>query len=54
VAKELKEDVPDDVLRDMIREATGGVKGTGKAKDVGGVGLEDFESVMKRAGLSFG
>jgi Ca2+-binding EF-hand superfamily protein len=54
VAKELKEDVPDDVLRDMIREANGGVKGQGKAKDVGAVGLEEFESVMKRAGLSFG
>ncbi|EDU48865.1 FRQ1 Ca2+-binding protein EF-Hand superfamily [Pyrenophora tritici-repentis] len=52
VAKELREDVPDDVLRDMILEANGGVKGTGK--DVGGVNLEDFESVMKRAGLSFG
>jgi len=52
VAKELREDVPDDVLRDMILEANGGVKGTGK--DVGAVSLEDFESVMKRAGLSFG
>ena len=54
VAKELKEDVPDDVLKDMIREANGGVKGKGKARDAGGVGLEDFESVMKRAGLTFG
>jgi Ca2+-binding EF-hand superfamily protein len=54
VARELKEDVSDDVLRDMIREANGGVKGNGKGKDVGGVGLEDFESVMKRAGLTFG
>jgi Ca2+-binding EF-hand superfamily protein len=53
VAKELKEDVPDDVLRDMIREANGGVKEKGKARDVGGVGLEEFESVMKRAGLTF-
>jgi Ca2+-binding EF-hand superfamily protein len=52
VAKELREDVPDDVLKDMILEANGGVKGQGK--DVGGVSLEDFESVMKRAGLSFG
>ncbi|KAF1943817.1 EF-hand [Clathrospora elynae] len=52
VAKELREDVPDDVLKDMILEANGGVKGTGR--DIGGVGLEDFESVMKRAGLSFG
>lgn len=52
VAKELREDVPDDVLRDMIREANGGVKG--KGKDAGGVSVEEFESVMKRAGLSFG
>jgi Ca2+-binding EF-hand superfamily protein len=52
VAKELREDVPDDVLKDMILEANGGVKG--KAREVGGVSLEDFESVMKRAGLSFG
>ncbi|KAJ4290411.1 hypothetical protein N0V90_010627 [Kalmusia sp. IMI 367209] len=29
VARELKEDVPDDVLKDMIREANGGVKGKG-------------------------
>lgn len=52
VAKELREDVPDDVLKDMILEANGGVKRNGK--DVGGVSLEEFESVMKRAGLSFG
>ncbi|KAF1970647.1 EF-hand [Bimuria novae-zelandiae CBS 107.79] len=50
VAKELKEDVPDDVLKDMIREANGGVKG----KDVGGVEEEEFESVLRRAGVSFG
>jgi hypothetical protein len=43
--------VPDEVLRDMILEANGGVRGS---KDVGGVTLEEFESVMKRAGLSFG
>lgn len=52
VAKELREDVPDDVLKDMILEANGGVKG--KGKDIGGVSLEEFESVMRRAGLSFG
>lgn len=52
VAKELREDVPDEVLRDMILEANGGVRG--KSKDVGGVSLEEFESVMKRAGVSFG
>lgn len=51
IAKELREDVPDEVLRDMILEANGGVRGN---KDVGGVTLQDFESVMKRAGLSFG
>ncbi|PSN65939.1 hypothetical protein BS50DRAFT_621715 [Corynespora cassiicola Philippines] len=50
VAKELREDVPDEVLKDMIREANGGVKGG----QVGGVALEEFESVMRRAGLSFG
>ncbi|KAF2736026.1 EF-hand [Polyplosphaeria fusca] len=52
VAKELREDVPEDVLKDMMLEANGGVRG--KGRDVGGVGLEEFESVMKRAGLSFG
>ncbi|KAF2025194.1 hypothetical protein EK21DRAFT_93455 [Setomelanomma holmii] len=52
VAKELREDVPDDVLKDMILEANGGVKG--KSREVGGVTLEEFKSVMKRAGLSFG
>lgn len=51
VAKELREDVSDDVLRDMILEANGGVK---RGRDVGGVGIEDFEGVMKRAGVSFG
>ncbi|OSS44666.1 hypothetical protein B5807_10549 [Epicoccum nigrum] len=51
VAKELREDVPDEVLRDMILEANGGVRG--KGKDVGGVSLEEFESVLKRAGVSF-
>lgn len=43
VARELREDVPDNVLKDMIREATGG--------GLGGVGKEDFEGVMKRAGV---
>jgi Ca2+-binding EF-hand superfamily protein len=52
VAKELREDVSDDVLKDMILEANGGV--TGKGRDTGGVSLEEFEGVMKRAGLSFG
>ena len=52
VAKELKEDVPDEVLIDMMREANGGVKG--KGRDVGTVGEEEFESVLRRAGVSFG
>jgi Ca2+-binding EF-hand superfamily protein len=52
VAKELREDVPDDVLKDMILEANGGLKG--KGRDIGGVSLEEFEDVMRRAGLSFG
>lgn len=43
VAKELREDVPDNVLKDMIREATGG--------GLGGVSVEDFEGVMRRAGV---
>lgn len=51
VARELKEDVPDDVLKDMLREANGGVAG---GKDAGGVALEEFEGVMRRAGVSFG
>ncbi|KAH7113842.1 EF-hand superfamily Ca2+-modulated protein [Dendryphion nanum] len=51
VAKELREDVPDEVLKDMIREANLGSKGKGS---VGGVGLEEFEAVMRRAGLKFG
>ena len=45
VAKELKEDVRDERLKDMILEANGG-SGVGK-----GVGIEDFEGVMKRAGV---
>ncbi|EGP84168.1 uncharacterized protein MYCGRDRAFT_28547, partial [Zymoseptoria tritici IPO323] len=43
VARELREEVPDNVLKDMIREATGG--------GLGGVGMEDFEGVMRRAGV---
>lgn len=45
VAMELKEDVSDDLLKDMILEANGGA-GVGK-----GVGKEDFEDVMRRAGV---
>ena len=43
VAKELREDVPENVLKDMVREATGGT--------LGGVSIEDFEGVMRRAGV---
>ncbi|KAF2743599.1 EF-hand superfamily Ca2+-modulated protein [Sporormia fimetaria CBS 119925] len=50
VAKELREDVPEELLRDMIREANGAAKGN---PSVGGVGLEEFENVMRRAGMSF-
>ncbi|KAF2083968.1 hypothetical protein K490DRAFT_50240 [Saccharata proteae CBS 121410] len=49
VARELREDVSDDVLRDMIVEANGedrGDRGVGR-----GVSLEDFEGVMRRAGV---
>ncbi len=45
IAKELKEDVSDDVMRDMILEANGG-DGVNR-----GVGMPDFEGVMRRAGV---
>jgi Ca2+-binding EF-hand superfamily protein len=45
VAKVLKEDVSDDVLRAMILEANGG-KGVGS-----GVNMEDFQAVLTRAGV---
>lgn len=45
VAASLKEDVSEDLLKDMILEANGGA-GVGK-----GVVREDFEAVMKRAGI---
>jgi hypothetical protein len=45
VAAVLKEDVDDDVLRDMILEANEGA-GVGH-----GVGKEDFDRVMARAGV---
>ena len=45
VAGVLKEDVPESVMRDMLSEANGG-------SSVGrGVGLKDFEGVMRRAGV---
>ncbi|KAK0776687.1 Nucleosomal histone H3-Lys79 methylase [Friedmanniomyces endolithicus] len=43
VARELREEVPEAVLEDMVREATGG--------GLGGVGREEFEGVMRRAGV---
>jgi len=45
VAKELKEEVSDEILRNMILEANGGA-GVNR-----GVGLEDFKAVMTRAGV---
>ena len=45
VARVLKEDVSEDVLRDMMLEANGGA-GVGQ-----GVGIADFEGVMRRAGV---
>ncbi|KAL2413539.1 hypothetical protein ABEF95_002057 [Exophiala dermatitidis] len=45
VAKLLKEDVSDDVLKAMILEANGG-KGVGR-----GVNMEDFRAIMTRAGV---
>ncbi|KAI9847660.1 MAG: hypothetical protein M1838_000806 [Thelocarpon superellum] len=46
VAAELKEDeVTDDQLKDMVAEANGGV---GAAR---GVRFDDFEAVMRRAGV---
>ncbi|KAH8812055.1 ef-hand superfamily Ca2+-modulated protein [Xylogone sp. PMI_703] len=45
VARALREDVEEDLLRDMILEANGGV---GVAR---GVNKEEFEGVMRRAGV---
>lgn len=45
VAKELREDVSDEMLRAMVLEANGGA-GVGH-----GVPIEDFQNVMKRAGV---
>jgi hypothetical protein len=45
VAAVLKEEVPDELLRDMILEANGGA-GVGR-----GVNREEFDAVMKRAGV---
>ena len=45
VARELKEDVGDQIIKDMILEANGGA-GVNR-----GVGLQEFEGVMRRAGV---
>lgn len=45
IAKELKEEVSDEMLRNMILEANGGA---GVSR---GVGLDDFHNVMTRAGV---
>ncbi|EXJ78893.1 hypothetical protein A1O1_09295 [Capronia coronata CBS 617.96] len=45
VAKTLREDVSDEVLKAMILEANGG-KGVGQ-----GVNIEDFRAIMTRAGV---
>lgn len=45
IARELKEDVSEDVMKDMILEANGG-GGVNR-----GVMMQDFEGVMRRAGV---
>lgn len=45
VAKDLKEDISDEILRNMILEANGGA---GVSR---GVGIDDFHAVMVRAGV---
>jgi len=47
VAKLLKEDISDEVLKDML------VKANGEGRDgwKRGVGLEEFEGVMRKAGV---
>jgi Ca2+-binding EF-hand superfamily protein len=48
VAKELKMEVSEDVLKDMIVEANGEPRREGWRK---GVDIEDFEEVLRRAGV---
>lgn len=48
VARVLKEEVSEDVLRDMILEANGGAGPAGVGK---GVRRAEFEGVMRRAGV---
>lgn len=45
VARDLKQDVSDDLLKDMVREANGG-EGTHA-----GVNMQQFKDVMMRAGI---
>lgn len=45
IARELKEDVPEDVMKSMILEANGG-GGINR-----GVLMQEFEGVMRRAGV---
>jgi Ca2+-binding EF-hand superfamily protein len=47
IAKLLKEDISDEVLKDMLVEANG----EGRDGWRRGVGIEDFETVMRRAGV---
>lgn len=47
IAKILREEVSDDVLKDMLSEANG----DGQEGWRNGVSLEDFDNVMKRAGV---
>lgn len=47
IARILKEDVSDDTLKDMLSEASGESADGWRT----GVNLEDFERVMKRAGV---
>lgn len=48
VARELREEVPEQVLRDMILEANGG---GGNSEVQRGVDVKEFEGVMRRAGV---
>ncbi|KAF2453641.1 hypothetical protein BDY21DRAFT_355616 [Lineolata rhizophorae] len=54
VARELREEISDDILKDMILEANGGVRDDNtrtRGEVERGVQLEDFVSVMCRAGV---
>ena len=48
VARELREDVDESVLKMMMQEANGA---EGNAAIISGVGRDEFEAVMKRAGV---